>query len=337
LAMAESGDRQKAAAVLEKLIKLAAQERNGYYWTLSGNTPFYGWGHTGRIESTAKAILALSSLGDDSAEIRRLIDGGTLWLLQQKDRYGVWYSGQATITVLSAILSRIASAGNDASDAQLAIFVNDKPVELNPSALKSDAPAILDVSEFIRAGDNTIKIKGTGNLPAASIQAVAEYYIPWNGALAREITRPGNTEALRLAVKFDKTEASAGDRINCSVEAERIGSSGWGMMIAEVGLPPGADVDRSTLEDAINKSGWSVSQYDILPDRLLLYLWPRAGGVKVTFSLKPRYGLKARTAPSKLYDYYNPDAQVSLPPADFVIKSAGAVPEIDGTDPMQHK
>lgn len=30
--------------------------------------------------------------------------------------------------------------------------------------------------------------------------------------------------------------------------------------------------------------------------------------------------LKARTAPSVLYDYYNPEALVTLPPADFNIK-----------------
>jgi hypothetical protein len=337
MATAESGDKKKAAAVLEKLSKFAAQERSGFYWALKDNTPFYGWGHAGHIESTAKAVLALSSFGDGSAETRRLIDGGTLWLLQQKDRYGVWYSSQATITVLSAILSRIGAAGTAAIDAQVAIFVNDRLIELNPSSLQSDAPAILDVSDFVKPGDNTIKVKITGKLPAASIQAVAEYYVPWNGASFRDTTRPGDTEALRLAVQFDKREASAGDRINCSVEAERIGSRGWGMMIAEVGLPPGADVDRSTLEEAINKSGWSLSRYDILPDRLILYLWPRAGGVKVAFSLKPRYGVKARTAPSKLYDYYNPDAQVTLPPEDFIIKPAGAVSQIPGTDPMPHK
>ncbi len=187
---------------------------------------------------------------------------------------------------------------------------------------------MLDISDLVKPGVNNLKVKSTGMFPAASIQAVADYYVPWTGPSATEITRPGDSEGLQLAVRFDKTTANAGDRINCAIEAERIGSRGWGMMIAEIGLPPGADVDHGSLDEAINNSGWAVSRYDILPDRLILYLWPRAAGVQLTFSFKLRYGLRAHTAPSKLYDYYNPDAQVSLPPADFVIRSAARAKDV---------
>jgi len=72
----------------------------------------------------------------------------------------------------------------------------------------------------------------------------------------------------------------------------------------------------------MNNSGWTVSHYELQADRLVLYLWPRAGGTKLSFTLRPRYGLKARTAPSELYDYYNPEAEVSLAPRDFVVQSA---------------
>ena len=60
-----------------------------------------------------------------------------------------------------------------------------------------------------------------------------------------------------------------------------------------------------------------MSHYDVLLDRLVLCLWPHAGATKLTFEICPRYGLKARTVPSVLYDYYNPEAQVALLPADF--------------------
>jgi len=66
---------------------------------------------------------------------------------------------------------------------------------------------------------------------------------------------PWHSDALRLVVRFDKTAARAGDEVRCSVDAERIGSRGWGMMIAEIGLPPGADVDRRVLDEVINKLG----------------------------------------------------------------------------------
>jgi hypothetical protein len=56
-----------------------------------------------------------------------------------------------------------------------------------------------------------------------------------------------------------------------------------------------------------------------LPDRLVVYLWPRAGGTKFDFSFRPRFGLKAQSAPSVLYDYYNPEARVTVVPTRFEV------------------
>jgi hypothetical protein len=261
--------------------------------------------------------LALSSIDPNSEKSRKLVKGATLWLIGEKDRYGVWYSGQATAVVLSSILQGFTNKSIDSSEASLSILVNDRPVALNAQAMQSDAPVIVDISGLVKAGDNTIKIKAIGKSAAASIQAVADYYVPWNGETGREATRPGKTEALKLSVKFNNTETKVGDSITCSVEAERIGHYGWGMMIAEIGMPPGADVDRNSLEEA--KTKFAVSKYEILPDRVILYLWPRAGGINFNFSFHPRYGMKARSAPSVLFDYYNPDSRVFLPPADFTV------------------
>jgi A-macroglobulin TED domain/Alpha-2-macroglobulin family/Carboxypeptidase regulatory-like domain/MG2 domain/A-macroglobulin receptor binding domain/Macroglobulin domain MG3 len=320
IAAEEFGDEQRASSAVARLAKLAGPEHGGMYWALEHNTPFYGWGRTGRIESTAMAVLALSKADSSTVENRRLMDAGIYWLLQQKDRYGVWYSGQATVDVLEALLEVDTSKPED-TDAKFHVLINGKSTQEQDISAHSDAPAIIDISDLIQSGDNTIAVQSATPLHAASMQAVADYYISWTGPAVTESTRPGNSDALRLAVKFDKTEARAGEDVQCSVDAERIGSSGWGMMIAEIGLPPGTDVDRKVLDDVITSSGWTISHYDVLPDRLVLYLWPHAGGSKLTFKFRPRYGLKARTASSILYDYYNPEAQVSLPPADFNIQA----------------
>jgi hypothetical protein len=108
--------------------------------------------------------------------------------------------------------------------------------------------------------------------------------------------------------------------VQCNVDAERIGFRGYGMLLAEIGLPPGADVDRSSLERAMEASGWDINQYDVLPDRLIVYLWPHAGGTKFSFTFKPRFGLKALTAASVLYDYYNPEAHAVVEPAQFTVQ-----------------
>src|SRR5207253_8716727 len=123
-----------------------------------------------------------------------------------------------------------------------------------------------------------------------------------------------------LTVNFDKTETNVMSEVTCKVRAERLGFSGYGMMLAEIGLPPGADVDRASLEEAMKESNWSFNRYDLLPDRLVVYLWPRAGGTDFEFKFRPRLGLNAQTAPHVLYDYYNPEARITLAPVRFLVR-----------------
>src|SRR5439155_1503730 len=152
-------------------------------------------------------------------------------------------------------------------------------------------------------------------------QLVQSHYVPWaHTSAAKPQIEPDSTSALRLAIRFNKTEGQVGEEMTCHVEAERIGFRGYGMLLGEIGLPPGADVDRSSLDEAIKSGGWDLYRYDILPDRLIVYLWPRAGGTKFHFKFRPRYGLKAQTAASVLYDYYNPEARVVVKPQGFLIK-----------------
>jgi hypothetical protein len=125
---------------------------------------------------------------------------------------------------------------------------------------------------------------------------------------------------LALRVHYDHTQVKPDEEVHCQVHAERIGFRGYGMLLAEVGLPPGVVVDRASLEKAMTGAGWEISQYEIQPDRLVVYLWPKAGGTDFEFSFRPRYGMNALTAPSVLYDYYNPEAQVVVQPSRIEVQ-----------------
>ncbi len=74
---------------------MATVEGRGAYWALQYNTPFCSWGLPGRVESTAAVVQALSTIAPQ--ESRSLVRQGTTFLVKNKDRYGVWYSGQSTI------------------------------------------------------------------------------------------------------------------------------------------------------------------------------------------------------------------------------------------------
>lgn len=319
LALIETRDTSRAKPVIEKLRSLALNEAAGTYWSLETNTPFYGWGTAGRVETTALVVQALSrycGVTEGNCDARdELVKRGLLFLLKNKDHYGVWFSTQATINVLDTmitILSANKTARGSGAGSEAQIEINGRVVRTVkiPESRGPVSPITVALTPFLSVGKNRIEIKRPEGGAVSSVQAVAAFYVPWVG-------KPDNNHAgdLRLRASFDKTESRIGESITCHVEAERVGFRGYGMLLAEIGLPPGAEVDRSSLETA--RKDWTITQYDVLPDRIVLYLWPRAGGIKFDFQFRPRFAMAAKTAPSVVYDYYNPESRVVLPPVKF--------------------
>lgn len=103
------------------------------------------------------------------------------------------------------------------------------------------------------------------------------------------------------------------NQFHCDVQVERIGFIGYGMMVAEIGLPPGTEVDRQSLQD-------SGQQFEVQPDHVVFHVWPSAGGTKFSFSFKARCRMEANTSPSTLYDYYNPEANAIVVPVRFTVR-----------------
>ena len=88
------------------------------------------------------------------------------------------------------------------------------------------------------------------------------------------------------------------------------------MLLAAVGLPPGADVDPATLGRLLDN--WTISRYELEPGRIVFYLWSGAPeGQKFSFSFTPRFAVRAKAAPAKLFDSYNPDLSAVLARKSF--------------------
>jgi hypothetical protein len=343
LAALDAGDLPAAARAAARLRSLAHSEGETTYWSLETNTPFYGWGLAGRVETTALAVQALArfaKIQTGSASITNdpLVRSGLLFLLRQKDRYGVWYSTQATINVLDTLVTLLATDAvhedkkSNGATAPVWITVNGQPATLldlprgDQREGENGAVVRTDISRFLRNGVNQVELRRNAGSEFASIQMVANYYVTWGPADQTPEATPnvglktGESSSLRLTTTFNKLTAKINEEIVCEVKAERVGFSGYGMLLAEIGLPPGAEVDRASLESAMKTSDWAFSQYDILPDRVVVYLWPRAGGVSFNIKFRPRFALTAKTAPAVVYDYYNPEARAIVAPATFVVR-----------------
>jgi uncharacterized protein YfaS (alpha-2-macroglobulin family) len=307
------------------LTTLAHREGDATYWNLEANTtPFYGWGQAGRIETTALAVEALAELqarrpAPDTVDS---LSRGLQYLLTHKDRYAMWYSTQATQNVLEALIAAIPVAAENSGASEASILVNGRAVRRIhlPNAQDAVGPVTIELADEVTKGANKIEVARPGGAAAMNASVITTYYLPWaeSEATAQENFKTGEKRALRLKVSYDHNDVHVGERVHCSVEAERIGFHGYGMMLAEVGLPPGAEVDRASLEQAEAAPG--VSGYEIQPDRVVFYLWPTAGGSSFGFDFRMRYRVEAMSAPSLVYDYYNPEANASVAPVLFQVR-----------------
>jgi hypothetical protein len=316
LAEVYSREPARAENAIAQLRASAEKEQAGTHWELHANTPFYGWGHAGRVETTALAVQLLDRAGH--AEDKDLVMRGLEFLIEQKDGYGAWYSTQTTVNVIQALLL-LASRETVGTPVPLQILVNGVLQPLPSNNEQIIGPQVLDISQSSHPGKNTIVISGgSGKLTTA--QMVADYYVRWDSSLATPKAGP-----LKLSVACDRTHLQVGEKDACKVKVERTGSAGHGMMIAEIGIPPGVDVDREALQKNVSESGWELSSFDVLPDRIVAYVWPRAGGTEFTVTFTPRMAVDAVSAPHSLYDYYNPDASVTAKPDRFLVVEAAPV------------
>jgi hypothetical protein len=235
----------------------------------------------------------------------------------------MWYSGHTTVLILETMLSQ-ASTRSGQPGASLSLRVNheDAGVVRLPDDLSVAAPNDVDVTRFVKAGDNSLEL-ATSNGNLISAQFVSDSYVPWQDAPATAPQSDSNASSfLKYSVSYATTKPTTADEVACRVHAERVGFRGYGMMLAEVGIPPGAEVDRESLERSLQERS-GPDRYDVLPDRVIFYLWPSAGGSDFTFQFRPRFAMQAETAPSLLYDYYNPDAAVTVQPTRFDVSATG--------------
>lgn len=317
LAAIDSGDEALVGDAVPRLLRQARPERGGAYWELQRNSAFFGWGTVGRYEATGLVVSALAAWGrkHPAPEIDTAVRQGLYFLLRGRGDQGTWHSTQATLRAMQALTGALTSSSlalGTASGRTARVRVNGGAIRsvALPSDPNATDPVLVEVA--LPAGESAISIEpvdagvptnGPLNLLAA---LTVTHWAPW--------AEPAASPELRLSVEHDRTSAKVGERIRCRVSAERVGFRGYGMMLAEIGLPPGADVDRASLEAA------GVNHYEIHPDRVVLYLWPKAGGVSVEFSFVPRLAMTAKSAPSVLYDFNNSEARTEVRPVMWNIQ-----------------
>lgn len=316
----DSGNDALLQRLPERLVALAHAEGTGRFWDLKANTPFYGWGAAGRVETTAVVMSALAAWRarhPQTPGLEEALRGGLQFLVRHRDALGGWLSTQATVRAMRAVVDTNAALGLVMQPGgSVGVRVNGQAVRTValPAKGATSSAIVLDLSAFVHNGENVVELVSDAGRANALARVTTTHWVPWATAAAR------SEPELRLAVTFDRTQARPGESVSCQVQAERVGHRGYGMMIAEAGLPPGAEVDRTSLQDVLDDGAAGVDHFEVQPDRVVFYLWPEAGGSSFAFAFTPRLAMTAKSAASVLYDYYNPEARVEEAPVTFTVR-----------------
>ena len=105
-----------------------------------------------------------------------------MFLLKNKDRYGVWYSTQTTINVLDAFLATLAENQSSAPlQNEIQILLNGEVLQNLTISPDQIAPITLDFKEKLNESANNLEIKSSVNSPLMA-QIVQTHYIDWRDA-----------------------------------------------------------------------------------------------------------------------------------------------------------
>ena len=120
-------------------------------------------------------------------------------------------------------------------------------------------------------------------------------------------------------MEYDKTTLAQDDTATVTVTIHNQTTSIAEMPLIDVGVPPGFTVNPEKLEDAVAKQ--TISKYTVAARQVILYMEKLGPGetVVLTYQIRAKYPIKARTPLSRVYPYYNPERVTVSAPQDIVV------------------
>jgi hypothetical protein len=268
-------------------------------------------GQTGSIETTALAALALlrSNTHPDVA------NAALTYLVRQKDNFGTWYSTQATVLTLKALLESVRS-GAENVDATVTVTLNGGQARtITVDKSNFDVVQMLSYQDINPGAENIIELsmQGAGNL---MYQVSGSYYLPWSKLADYPDVAPIQ-DLVTIALAYDRTELAVNDTVgvNVSLSLNQVGGKAESALI-DLGIPPGFTVQVEDLQAQIRRfdefgpeyGGATIERYELTGRQILVYVQNLSGGSPLEFNyrLKARFPLTVQSPASSAYDYYNP-------------------------------
>ena len=298
-----------ARKMLETLEKSAIRDERGAHWeAATARTATWGYGATAHVETTALAALAL--LRDPARA--PLAKEALAWIVRTRRSNGTWGTTAATVLSLRALFAGCTSRPIEGS-VTLPVRVNGEDRSLTITADQADVTRTVDLTPLLHPGKNTFSIGriGRGDFSA---QIVARHFAPWTPADAE----PGAVFDVRLA--YDDRTITSGQSFIARFEILYRGAEPTSSVVAEIGLPPGCDVARDTLDKLVQEG--KIDRYEIGTRSVALYIpsMRRGDAVDGALAMRPSFPMKARTFRSEVFEYYAPENRTVIPPFRVRVK-----------------
>ena len=311
---------EDATPLLDILAARATIADDQAVWGANDVTYLGGYGATAAIETTALVAQALLRAEYRPELAVQAID----FLIANRDANGAFYTTQATVQALKALVLAARSSG-EKGDARVTVEMTEpsgKVVVRTFSVAAGEADVVQQfVFENISGDANQLQIMVEGDR-TLHYQIVTSYYLPWQAV----ISAPEGVEPMRVAVTYDRTELQVNETVQAVATVELLKPGVAGTVLVDLGIPPGfapvtADLDALAAEGAIDR-------YELTGRQIILYLTNVRSGKALTFAyrLQAKYPIRAQTPASQVFDYYTPD-QGSIAPPQRVTVTLGTPEE----------
>jgi uncharacterized protein YfaS (alpha-2-macroglobulin family) len=284
-----------ASPYLRRLEKLAQSAVGLTWWPVEGETLYYGRNRGGNVETTALAVLAFA----ESKQSPALVNAALAWLVRQKDPRGTWYSTQATVLALKALLAGTRDAGTPDRERVIEVRLAGKLVkELRISPDQADVMQQTDLSKHLRTGEQLLSMREK-NGAAVGYQVTFRYH--------REAGELPPARGMGIELAYARKEVPVGETIPVTATVHNRGKADVRMAIVRLPRPAGFVIETEPMS-ALQRDG-VIDRVEQEADSTVLYL----RRVDTDRPLTLRYLLRA-TRPVKVsvpgaqvYAYYDPD------------------------------
>ena len=310
-AFVSAGKVDEARNVLGRIDDVAISKDDFIFWNSVGEGLTYGRGNSFDVETTALVVQAMLQTQSHPESAQKALD----WLVSQRDGSGTWYSTQATIQAMRALLMGARASVALPADVNVTITANGEAVApLTITQENADVFHLISLTQFVRPGINevTLQVDNDANL---ACQIVGVHYAP----RVSEPVLPSSF--LEITTDYSTQQLATDDLLKVGVTLTYHRPERAPMTLVDLGIPPGFDVVFDSFQRLV--SSGLIRRFEPKGRQVTLYFDSIPGEgvpVKFEYALRAKFPVKAQAPASVAYQYYEPEVRDESQPVLLTVE-----------------